>query len=95
MTVEEFVKPSSGPRPQFISTFAVIPSKLVQKVPRWISGLNGIAHDPVHPSRRNVVSRKTKRRVVKEQLLKAGDFAGRFDVVHHGENNASHRVTQR
>ena len=41
------------------------------------------------------MSREAERRVMKQQLLEALDLCRRFDVVHHGEDHASHCVAQR
>ena len=92
---KEFVKSSTRAWFQLINGVATEPSKLVQEVPRWIAGLNDIISEAVNPSCRDVVSREAERGVMKQQLLEALDFCRRFDVVDHGKNHASHRITQR
>ena len=74
---------------------APVPAKILEKVPGWIDVLSGITDDSVEPGGWNVLSRKTKRRIVKQDLFEAGNFLGRFDVVDHGKKDASHRVPQR
>lgn len=92
---KEFVKSSTRTRLQLVNGIATEPSKLVQEIPRWIGGLNDIVPEAVNPSCRNIVSREAERRVMKQQFLEALDLCRRFDVVDHGKNDTSHRVTQR
>ena len=72
-----------------------VPAKMLEKVPGWIGVLSSITDDSVEPGRRNVLSRKTKRWIVKQDLFEAGNFLLRFDVVDHGKKDASHRIAQR
>ena len=92
---KEFVKSSTRTRLQLVNGIATEPSKLVQEIPRWIGGLNDIVPEAVNPSCRNIVSREAERRMMKQQLLEALDLARRFDVVHHAEDHASHRIAER
>ena len=92
---KEFVKSSTRTRLHLVNGAATEPSKLVQEIPRWIGGLNDIVPEAVNPSCRNIVSGEAERRVMKQQFLEALDLCRRFDVVDHGKNDTSHRVTQR
>ena len=92
---KEFVKSSTGTRFHLVNGVATEPSKLAQEIPRWISGLHSIVSEAVNPRSRDVVSREAERRVMKQQLLEALDLCRRLDVVHHGEDHASHCVAQR
>ena len=99
MTVsnQQFVQPR--PRATLhlvnLAQVAPVPAKMLEKVPCWIGVLSSITDDSIEPGRGNVLSRKTKRRIVKQDLFEAGNFLGRFDVVDHGKKDASHRVPQR
>ena len=71
---KEFVKSSTRTRFQLVNGVATEPSKLVQEIPRWISGLHSIVSEAVNPRSRDVVSREAERRVMKQQLLEALDL---------------------
>ena len=98
MTVsnQQFVQPRPRAALHLINVeqVAPVPAKMLEKVPGWIGVLSGITDDSVEPGRRNVLSRKTKRWRMKQDLFEAGNFLGRLDVVDHGKKDAPHRVAQ-
>jgi hypothetical protein len=57
----------------------------------WV---NRIEVEGVDPCGGNVQSGKSKRGLMKQEFLKAVDFSGSDDVVHHGKQYAPHGVSK-